>query len=467
MGLKEKMLESKVVLISLPVPFADEPAMNPPLGLCYIMSYLKEKGIKNVEIVDYALSNDYDFFDSKEYLKLLPSDADYYGVYCTTSQFHWLHEVSDYLTKKTQGVIVAGGPHPTTMAQQTMLDTEVTFVVKGDGEEPMYRLIRGDDYEDIPGLCYWSSRGVTENAHNVHSKLDSLPFPERYKLEEYKRRIEGEKAAHIVTLRGCPYNCAFCDRLSVGRKMRYRSIDNVLQEMDYIIDNYGIKAFVIYDDIFTLKKDRTLEFCEAFRQRDIKWRCWARADLVDRDILQSMKDSGMVSITFGIESGDDHVLKSMRKGTTVEKNRNALLLCKELGIPVRCSLMYGNPGESRESIENTIKMIEETQPDEWNLAVLQPIPGSDIWYHPEQFGIKFDKQRVIDQQFQMTNRFADSGIGDIWIALEGTSDEEFSCNLKYFVEELERVCPRTKIQDTIQTIDVCKVKEKDEHSIQD
>ena len=442
----------KVILISLPAPFEEEPAMNPPLGLCYILSYLKSKSI-DAEILDFTLFKNYDYYKN-DYLKEIPLDADFYGIFSTSALFYWLHEVSKYLKENSDGLIVAGGPHPSTMPKQTLEDTDVDFVVKGDGEIPMYLFATDHNPKEIPGVSYRKGNKIIEQDRYYQTNLDILPLPIRPNIEKYKRLIKGEKAVHIVTLRGCPFNCAFCDRVSVGRNVRYRSVENVLKEIDEIIEQHEIRSFVIYDDIFTLIKDRTKQFCEEFKKRKLQWRCWSRVDIVNKEILEIMRDSGMTSITFGVESGDDGILKNIRKGTSYEKNKNALLLCKELNIPMRCSLMYGNPGETLQTLKNTIKLVKETQPDEWNLSVLTPVPGSDIWDYPEKYGVVFDKDWVIKNKFIMTHRLGDSGIGNVWVSLKSMNNKEFVDNLKYFVDELERVCPRKKIQDTIQNINV-------------
>jgi len=449
----------KIILISLPAPFLFEPAVNPPLGIGYICSYLNSKGFNNVEILDFALFKDYDFINSNDYLKEIPLDADFYGISATSSVYHWLYEISNFLKENTNGKIVAGGAHPTSMPKQTMMDTSVDFVICGDGEEPMYQLISGVKFEKIPGLCYRFDSDFVVKTRNYCKELDALPFPARYNLDKYSRNIDGDKALHLITLRGCPYNCAFCDKKSVGAGVRYRSVENVIAEIDEIIEQHGIKGFVICDEIFPLIKERTKEFCDEFKKRGLKWRCWCRADLVNEKVLTMMKDSGLVSIQIGIESGDNDVLKAIHKGSNYEINKKALLACKKIGIPTRCNLMYGNPKESLESVKNTIRLVEETQPDEWTLAILTPVPGSAIWEKPNKYGIDFDRQWAIDNHFMMTNRFSESGIGDVWISINGTTEKEFKDNLEYFVSELNKVCPKKKkVQDTAQIIDVNKVK---------
>jgi coproporphyrinogen III oxidase-like Fe-S oxidoreductase len=125
-----------------------------------------------------------------------------------------------------------------------------------------------------------------------------------------------------------------------------------------------------------------------------------------------------------------------------------------LGIPVRCSLMYGNPGETKTSLLNTIELIRKTKPDEWNLAVLKPTPGSEFWKDPKGCGLYFDKQAIIDSDYEMLNRFEDNGIGHVIAGLDTMTKEDLERELPWFVKELERACPRKTIQDTIQDIKV-------------
>ncbi len=435
--------------------------MNPPLGLCYIAAYLKKRGFTNIVAVDFTLHKGYDYLNANEYLKKIPLKADLYGIYCMTVQFQWLVQVTAYIKKyNPKALVVAGGPHASTCAEECLRRAGVDVAVKGEGEEAFTQIAAGRTFLSIKGACYLNDKEKFVNSERAFVEdLDALPFPDRdlFNIKKYKRTIHNEKAVHIVTLRGCPYSCAFCDKQSVGTNMRYRSVENVMQEVDYIHARYGWNTVVIYDDIFTLKRERVYRFCEEFKKRKLKWRCWSRTNTIDREMLVRMKDAGLVSITFGVESGDDRILSKIRKQTTAKQNKDALLLCKELHLPVRCSIMYGNPGENLGSVKKTIAMIKETQPDEWNLAILAPIPGSDIWENPKRYGIGFDKEWVRAHNYTMTNRFDASGIGSVWITLSGISDTQFINNLKYLVRELEKISPRKKIQDTIQDISFKKL----------
>ena len=214
---------------------------------------------------------------------------------------------------------------------------------------------------------------------------------------------------------------------------------------------------MIYDDIFTLDISRVEEFCSEFRKRGLYWRCWSRADCVDREKLIIMKSSGLVSITFGIESGSDVILKNINKMASSYDNFAALRLCNELNIPVRCSLMYGNPGEDMWTLSRTINMVAKCKPSEWNLSILTPIPGSEFWENPNRHGIQFDKDEIEANDYFQLNRFGDSGVGNTLIKIDSMSNDDFNDNLKWFVGKLESMCPRIEIQDTIQSIDVDKI----------
>jgi len=299
--------------------------------------------------------------------------------------------------------------------------------------------------EDFEGLADEIDESFPIN--NLIPDREVFGFPKKY-----KRRLDGKQACHIVTTLGCPYNCNYCAKNSIISKVEFRSIGDIKKELDFIIGSHEITSFVIYDDIFTLNHERVRNLCRKFKIREITWRCWARADTLSKDLLAIMKDAGLHSITIGIESGSQRVLDAINKNCRVQDNINALTWCKELEIPVRCSLMYGTPGESDESLKETLDMIEKCQPDEWNLAVFKPVPGSEFWKHPEKHGLSFDKKRIIENDYMDLNRFDANGVGNVICSVADLTKEELSDRLWPFIKDLETVCPRKDIQDTMQEI---------------
>ena len=421
----------KVVLINLNSPWANQPAMNPNLGLCYLSAHLKDAGLDNLIGIDLALPD--------KTLSDIPLNADYYAISCMTPQYHELITVCTYL-RHSKGQVMIGGPHITAIPEDIPYIEDIG--IRGDGEKALVEYIRDGKH---PG------NGI----HRCDKRHDLIPDRNVFgPLSQYHRKLNGEPAAHIVTLRGCPYRCSYCDTTSTPKKVMYRDLDKVFGEISFIRTNYDIHSFIIYDDIFTLNRARITDFCLRAVVAGIKFRIWARADKLDREILTNLKWAGMTQVTIGIESGSNKILKNINKQCSAEENYSALMLCKDLNIPVRCSLMFGNPGEDVGTIQETIELVQNTQPDEWNLAVLQPIPGSDVWNNPEKHNLKFDKKLLKEREYVQLNRFAGTGIGEIWYDYANGDKKAMKVLLKYFVKELERVCPRKQIQDTIQNINL-------------
>lgn len=440
----------RICFIALPSPFATEPAMDIPLGIGYIISYLKKKGFKDIEFVDFNLFK-YDYMGG-DWLNRIPH-ADVYGIQCTTPQFYYLVKVTKRIKKSNpNSLVISGGPHSTTRPKDCIFKAGVDITVVGDGEKTMEEILQGISKYKIKGICFKEGDDFFCTPPRDWVKdLDNLPFPDRSNYKNYKRTIFSERAFHIITSRGCAFNCAFCDKKSVGRQIRWRSIKNFLSEIDYCMTRYGIKAFVIYDDVFTLRKERAIKIAVELGKRGLTWRIWSRADTLDEEMLRVFKENGMSSITIGIESGDEKMLSVYNKKCSVETNRRALLLCKKMKIPVRASLIYGGPHETKGSIDNTIELIKETQPDEWNLSTFCPMPGSKIGDYPEQYGIK-----IYDDVYYLNylRQSGETGMGEIMVDISTMTSREYVELRKYMVKRLEEVCPRRIIQDTIQELNV-------------
>ena len=449
----------KIVLINLPSPFLNEPAMNPPLGLCSIGAYLKSHGHTDITLIDYnLLNNKYQFSSRGNYLTEIPLDADIYGISCMTPQYRWLCDITKYIKlHNSNAMVVSGGAHSSNLPEDC-LECGVDVAILGEGEIPFFMLVEGHKPDQISGAA------ILNNFKNVTPyrtpDINELPFPDRdlINLSKYKRLLmheaergedtEETRAIHITTMRGCPFNCAFCDRNSVGRSVRFRSVNNVMEEVDMIRDKYGINAFVIYDDTFTVNKKRVFQFCEEFAKRGSKWRTWARVNTINKEMLQAMKDSGCVKLLFGYESGDDRILKIINKKTTRKQNIESAKLCREVGIQCYATLIYGLPGENKESIDNTVSMIKEAKPDEIHYHVLTPMPGSPIWNNPQSYGIKINKDDLKNKYYYSlsccTNSIA--GVGNIYYEHNTMSKKEYIKNLRYFAKALKNAAPNSVYQ---------------------
>ena len=195
----------------------------------------------------------------------------------------------------------------------------------------------------------------------------------------------------VLTSRGCPYTCTFCSASDWWQhKLRYRSIRNVIIEIEDIVNKYGITDIYIGDDIFTYNKDRVYEFCQALKDRDlnIRWTCLTRADCVDFQLLTTMYDSGCCEISVGLESANDDTLAIINKGESVKDIRNAITMCKEIGIQTRVTVIFGLPEEDEEKLLNTLTFLESCRPNQIQLYSLAAYDGTMLFGSTESLGIK-------------------------------------------------------------------------------
>ena len=363
----------KVALVIPPSPFLFEPLTFPPLGPLYVSAYLKQHGC-DVSVLDYTSSVFCDWHDVEE--------VEVIGVTGTTPQFSKMVEFAHVVkTEFKNKILVAGGPHASS-DPQSCLEAGFNYVVVGDGEKAFLNIINHGSASPI----------VYDSVKN----LDSLPFPDREAIDikRYKYKIDGLEATSVITTRGCPFSCAFCCHWPGYQTVRYRSPKNVVDELQFLMGTYGIERFMFWDDEFNLNRKRTLTLCQAFKPLKIKWRCFIRADLFDATLGKAMKEAGCVEVGCGVESGSQRVLNNIHKGTTVYQNTEARRICKELGIRFKAFTIVGNAGETNETCQETLDWLKKNEPDDFDVTVNVPFPGSPQWEHPERYDIIFDKKAI-------------------------------------------------------------------------
>lgn len=363
-----------------------------PLNLAYLASYVREKraqtqvSIIDAEGLELQLPVLYDQVD-----KFSP---DIIGITCPTP-VHWIVKaICSELKKRDRDVIIVlGGPHPTALPHDTLTEMEADVVVIGEGEETFVELINAIDndlaLDSISGLAFKEGNEVKINPRrDLIKDLDALPFPAKdlLPLENYylppTKRIRSERATNMVTSRGCPFNCTFCMARTIwGRQTRLRSIENVLDEIQENVELYKLTEFSFHDELFTIKKSRVIEFCKGVigRGLDISWVCQARAGTVDREMLRFMKKAGCGKIAFGFESGNQRILDMMCKKETLQSAVESARLCRESGIGVAGAFILGHPGETAESIQDTIRFAIELNIDTAAFFIAIPYPGTDLY----------------------------------------------------------------------------------------
>lgn len=252
------------------------------------------------------------------------------------------------------------------------------------------RMESGRKLDDCPGLAYRQNEAtihLTQERQRI-ADLDRLPLPARDLLPMSLYR---ETAGFVVTARGCPFRCAYCSTSAFnGRKYRAASPKYVVDEIQHLVEQYGIRNIPFGDDTFTLHRQRVTAICEEIISRglNIYWTANTRVDLVDFDLLALMKRAGCTALLFGIESSSQEVLDRIKKGFRIDEARQALRWCRDLGISVTEAFIVGLPGETRESVRRIVEFIEENPADVLSLNILALYPGSELYENSARFGIR-------------------------------------------------------------------------------
>lgn len=222
--------------------------------------------------------------------------------------------------------------------------------------------------------------------------LDSLPFPARHLLPMDKYKILGRKLTviHVISSRGCPFQCTFCSSSALcGKRFRARSVENILDEIEEAAEKYKTRHIEFIDDTFTLNRRRIVEFCEEVKKRglDISWCCSSRVDTIDEDLMKKMKEAGCFIIFFGVESASQRTLDLIGKGITVDRAVKAINWAKKAGIEVLASFVIGFPWETRRDMKETIRFAVKLKPDFAEFSVATPYPGTALYEMAEKEGL--------------------------------------------------------------------------------
>jgi len=391
-----------ILLLFSPYSYEGQPRPKAfPLGLGYIGAMLRLHGF-HPEIADLSIRTP----NYAQLSNLIRScDPDIIGISAMTENHLEALRIAR-LARETveKAVIVMGGPHATFKYTDLLLKCpEIDVVVVGEGEKTMLELAETVDkglglsqIGHINGLAFRRGDDIllTPSREKI-SDLDELPYPAfdllvHPKLEDYFE--DDIKALPVLTSRGCPYHCAFCSTSVMhGKKYRVRSPKNVVDEIEYDIENYGVNRVVFVDDIFTLDQVRTKEICSEIIRRNINitWCCSTRVDCVNPELLKIMKQAGCTGIFYGIESLSDAVLKKVKKGFTSKKVRQAVNWTLEEGLDIDASFILGLPGETSESLRLIPEFIRQTGLSDRIIAnMLQLLPGTEMYSQPQKFGLK-------------------------------------------------------------------------------
>ena len=370
-----------------PTIIEKERGFNPPLGLLYIAAFLEQRSRHEVSVIDAQVEG-LSYGELRQRIREAKPDA--VGLTAMTMTIIDVRQTIGIIKEELPDTLVLlGGPHVNIFPMETVNLPGVDYVVMGEGEriivELLDRLQEGRDLGGLKGLIYKENGRIVNNGAIQHIEdLDSLPFPARH-LVPYKKYNSLLSTGGIVTTvfssRGCPFKCRFCDRPQMGKRFRARSAQNVVDELEQCV-SMGIREFLIYDDTFTVNKQRVMDICDLILERklDIGFDIRARVDTVTEPMLKKLKQAGCEGIHYGVEAGTPHILKVLNKGITLELAQQVFTMTKKAGIPTLAYFMIGNPQETLEDIEETFRVIRRLNPDFVHMTVLTPFPGTQVYF---------------------------------------------------------------------------------------
>lgn len=380
--------------LTLIVPNFDTYVLAPQLGILYISSYLKKYG-HEVFIIDALRDN----LSCNEIIKKVEDyKPDAVGIHCLSSFVDEVSKISKLLKEKNYKVFV-GGVHPTFSPYSTLVETKADYVVLGEGEIPILKLANNNfennniqgvySIDDLENNEYLKDGSKVQLAEIIKD-LDEIPFPdwEQIPPDSYPQAphavfAKGYPIGIVTTSRGCPFRCTFCSSHNFYKGgVRFRSVDNVIAEIKFQIEKFKIKELQFIDDNLTLKKEYAMELCQKMIDEGIKID-WTpingiRADSLTKEVAEKMKEAGCYLVDFGIESVNPQILKNIKKGETIEQITEAINCAHEAGMLTIGNFIFGLPGETKETIEETISYAVNSKLDRAGFFALNVLPGSDI-----------------------------------------------------------------------------------------
>lgn len=387
----------RVLLLNMPVNFNAWSNLEMPLGLAYIASELEARG-HQVRIKDYEV----EFFARKELQKELDTfRAELVGISFRSASYNSAKIAVTILRELCPGIIIVlGGHHAAAFPEDTLKDIPADFVVRGEGEYVMALLadaLGGNSaFAGIPNLAYRRNGEIikTDTAES-NFDLDNLHFP-AWHLLPMDKYVTGS----VLTSRGCPFSCIYCDKGISTRKVRFRSPENIYKEIVAFEERHKKGRIYFVDDYFFLHKRRLNEIFNLILERGgpkIKWSCQARVDGVDdEELLRKAKRTGCDLIIYGIETGDERELEYMNKQSTLREAEQAVKLTRRAGIRTRANFMIGFPISTHETVGNSVRFAKKLNADLYRFFVVSALPNTVLWerireLHPEIAGVGWDK----------------------------------------------------------------------------
>jgi anaerobic magnesium-protoporphyrin IX monomethyl ester cyclase len=376
----------KITLVNPPYP----PSVHShppfiPLGLAYLGAVAENAG-RQVTVIDcQAEKLTYETF--RERIAQTPSDI--IGVTATTLLYNSAMKLIEIAKEAVpKAVTVLGGSHGTFWDQNALQEyPSLDIVVRREGEQTFVELIDKIDnqssLDNVLGITYRNVDKIVRNKDRPFIEdLDALPFPAHHLMPLESLKHNGKIIFPLMSSRGCVFWCDFCSTVRMfGRGYRMRSPKNVVDEMQLVHDRYGVDQVTFYDDAFSVDRNRVVKICEELQTRKLhmKWDCGTRVDMVDRELMKTMRDAGCFAVWLGVESGSEAILGAMNKRIKLDQTRLAYKTAHQLGLMTIANVVLGFPGETEQTARETIRFVKELNPDDVGFYIATPYPGTPMY----------------------------------------------------------------------------------------
>lgn len=412
-----------------------------PLGILQLAANLEKNNFK-VKVLDMSVDKRplKDFFN-----------ADLIGLSFSTPSVSKTQEIiKEIKSYNPNAKIMIGGPHATALPDMALNEIDADIVARKEADITIVEIAEQKPLKEILGISYKEKDKIHHNPDRPFiENLDELPYPARHlvNMDNYDIHFtwEGLKpAASVFSTRGCFANCIYCaSKITWERRVRFRSASHVLGEIEELKTKHHRKEILFYDDVFPLKQDRLKEICKGLKEMNMSWCCLSRVDTLSEENAKMMAESGCHMVNFGVESGSPKILQNLDKGLgdnpelVKKKIRDAFKLCKQHGISTKASFMFGSPGETKETINETKDMIFEIMPDYVWIFSLTPIVGTELWSMHKDQNLLQDNWNLYDQN--LYNKYINTEITYDYVRKKIRNTYlNYYLNPKYFFNQVKR-----------------------------
>jgi radical SAM superfamily enzyme YgiQ (UPF0313 family) len=367
-----------------------------PLGLLYIATCIQEAG-HEVQLIDGAFWTHQEIIDKVREFK-----PGFVGLSANASMWTKAMKTAEDIKAIDPSIhVTAAGPYPSAVEELCLEKCgHLDSIVIGEGEETvpelMDRLVRGESLAGVAGVAFRAEDGaiIKNEPRPLIEDLDIIPIPDRRLLGDFEKyesppgSYKEKPIAIVMTSRGCKARCIYCFQMKGERRIRFRSVESVVKEIEELVSHYGFREIRFLDETFTADRDRALEIFRQLREKKLKFSFYvsSRVNTVDYELLREMEKAGCWAILFGAESGVQKNLNTMKKGIKLEQTRNAVAAAKKAGLRVYTPFIIGIPGETYEEALETIDFAIELDPHYANFHSMTPFPGTELYDNIEEYG---------------------------------------------------------------------------------